>query len=742
MSPEQAPTSSQNSKFQPSVPDLGEEAMPETQATSEPTNIVDIEAARETRETKRGRPPAGEPRRLDIAARKREIGDIIDVDENGRGRDPEGRFVSEANMGAIEDRADFIRQNTPGSPNNNPQPETVDTTDETAASEQEPVVSQQPGPEQTQAETDSDIYQEYSDAVRSGGAKDKTFREWISENEGRKAARWWSATRPHGEAYIATEVQGPDTEEKGSGDIDPKLLMDQEHQDRLIAREGKPTPTEDDLRYYANRKEAAEQDGEQPTPELEPPAPITEPTPAEEPDNPEPQEPAPTPPAEQPIEQPPVDPNSPALPPVETIGPDNPPPPEEQGGPPNGPEEPGIAERLSESSQRLDLAIERFARARVNSERMFGGKNDPELVDASTELQRAYQDFCGVLAERAAMRVAEEQARLDSITRERLMYEGMAASAQEQLSALEPDDPQVQVLLGNINALEQRQAELATREAASQAEIARVQAESEQEIAQNLVRVQTNVDALMIREEERTRPALGKIANWLRKHPKTRIVAGVALAGLGIFGTVTGNVPLVVGAIAARASLAGIGGYNASRGVGEMIAGRRYGQADTSTIEGYTDAAQQQSRTRRRSKKTGAVVGAGLAAIPIVRGIGQLQDMVQGAPKPPPPDVTPNKPAPPDLTPQAPPTPSHPDLAFTDGRYPWTHMTERIGSNGTPRILDIAQNAPSMGWQVVGNGQGGGAGAILRVVAPDGYVYQGNAAINAALDHLDKIIPR
>ena len=111
----------------------------------------------------------------------RSIGDIIDVDENGRGRDPEGRFVSEANMDAIEDRADFIRQNTPGSPNNNPQPETVSTTDETTGVEQEPVVSQQSGPEQTQADTESDIYQEYSDAVRSGGAKDKTFREWISE---------------------------------------------------------------------------------------------------------------------------------------------------------------------------------------------------------------------------------------------------------------------------------------------------------------------------------------------------------------------------------------------------------------------------------------------------------------------------------------------------------------------------------------------------------------------------------
>jgi hypothetical protein len=69
-------------------------------------------------------------------------------------------------------------------------------------------------------------------------------------------------------------------------------------------------------------------------------------------------------------------------------------------------------------------------------------------------------------------------------------------------------------------------------------------------------------------------------------------------------------------------------------------------------------------------------------------------------------------------------------------------MTDKLGFNGTPRILEIANDAPNHGWQVIGNGQGGGSGAILRIIAPDGYVYEGNGPINAALDHLDNLTPR
>lgn len=752
MSAEEAPANIENSKFQPAVPDLSSMSFPDKEGM--PTNnVIDISRAREAKEIRRGRPPKDEqPRKIDIAARKRDVGDLVGVDDAGRGRDPKGRFISEANMRTIEANADYIRQNAPDA-----SPQDSDTRPDQVPTETPAEISQQPAPEvpdaqapqesteptqEPPAEVPPDIYEEYTEAVRNGSAKDKTFREWVRSTEDPKAARWWEATRAHGEAEIARSGNGADSEERGSGDIDPRLLMDQDHRERLNGREGKPNPTQDDIDYYLwQSRHRQDQPGEQTQEpgQAEPNAPEPTPTP-EDPGDQEPiQPPEPTPTPEDPRDQEPTLPTQEPTPiPEQPIG-------QEPPGGPEGPDEPEgpeiiegppLSERLADAAARMDLAIERFARARVNSERMFGGKNDAEMVEASTELQRAYHELCGVLAERAATRTAEAQGRLDGLTQQREALGGMAAAAQERLTTLEPNDPEVQTLLANIAALEQRQAEIAEREAAEQAEIAAIEAQNQQEIAQVLVRARGNVDAEMIKEEERTSPALGKIANWLRKHSGVRIVAGIGLAGIGIFGAVTGNVPLVVGAMAARAGLSAIGGYNASRGVGELVAGRRYQDSDVSTVEGYTDAAQRQSRTRRRSKKTGAVVGAGLAAIPIVRGIGQLSDMAHAAPKPAAPDVAPKAPvAAPDV-----PTPGHPDLALVDDRLPWTHMTERIGSNGTPRILEIAQKAPSVGWRVDGNGLGGGLGGIIRVVAPDGYVYQGNAAINAAFDHLDKLI--
>jgi hypothetical protein len=54
----------------------------------------------------------------------------------------------------------------------------------------------------------------------------------------------------------------------------------------------------------------------------------------------------------------------------------------------------------------------------------------------------------------------------------------------------------------------------------------------------------------------------------------------------------------------------------------------------------------------------------------------------------------------------------------------------------TPKILQLADKATSMGWKVVGEG-GGGTGKILSMTSPGGTVYTGNAAINAALDGIN-----
>ena len=286
-------------------------------------------------------------------------------------------------------------------------------------------------------------------------------------------------------------------------------------------------------------------------------------------------------------------------------------------------------------------------------------------------------------------------------------------------------------MYANIAAHEARQQELESRRSELQSQIEASEVRNNEIIAQRVAEVSTRVDSEMLAQRERAHPRLSRINEWLRTHTKTRIAVGVALAASGFVGVVTGNVPLVVGSIAGRAALSGYGGYNAARGFGERRADKRYNAADTSSIEDYTAAAGNQSRTRRRSKKTGAVIGGAMAAVPIVRGIMNAGDV-----------VAPPKPQAPITEAPIPTSPSNiPNLTPTDFRFPWQHMTDQIGSNGTPRIMEIANNAPKLGWQVIGNGQGGGSGAILRIIDPVGKVYEGNGLINAALDYLSTQTP-
>ena len=42
-----------------------------------------------------------------------------------------------------------------------------------------------------------------------------------------------------------------------------------------------------------------------------------------------------------------------------------------------------------------------------------------------------------------------------------------------------------------------------------------------------------------------------------------------------------------------------------------------------------------------------------------------------------------------------------------------------------------------MGWKVVGNGLGGGDGAIVSMTSPGGIEYTTNAGFNAALDAIN-----
>jgi hypothetical protein len=261
----------------------------------------------------------------------------------------------------------------------------------------------------------------------------------------------------------------------------------------------------------------------------------------------------------------------------------------------------------------------------------------------------------------------------------------------------------------------------------------------EREKAEKLIEVRTRVDATMLAEREKNHPRLAKMSNWLKKHPKARLIASAGMIGLGIIGTLTANPPLIGIAVAGKTALRGIGGYNAVRAGGEWKVNRdlaKHGE-DTS-IEDYTESAIKGSTTRRRSKRGGLVAGAALAAAPFVAN-ALFDNTPDGPPKVDPPVDDPPKVDPPVIDPPFfdPPPPEIP-FTGTDNSYPWDHFKALVGTGeATPKIMELGRKAESMGWKVVGNGLGGGDGAIESMTSPGGTVYTGNAAINAALDGIN-----
>ena len=465
---------------------------------------------------------------------------------------------------------------------------------------------------------------------------------------------------------------------------------------------------------------------EEPTPEEPTPE---EPTPEETtPEEPTPEEPTPEEPT--PEEPTPEEP-TPEEPTPEEPTPEEPTPEEPTPETPDGPDGPdGPESRGNRAVRNLDDSIVAFARARIALERILGGKNQEAYDTAEANLHSAYNEYIANLSEEVAEGNRELNTRVEALGAGIDAISDQISATEDAIASAAPDADIAQ-MYANIAAHEARQQELEGRRSELQSQIEASEVRNNEIIAQRVAEVSARVDSEMLAQRERAHPRLTKINEWLRTHTKTRIAVGVALAASGFVGAVTGNVPLVVGSIAARAALSGYGGYNAARGFGERRADKRFNAADTSSIEDYTAAAGNQSRTRRRSKQTGAVIGGAMAAVPIIRGIANAGDVV----------APPKTLAPVPETPIPVPPSNIPNLTPTDFRFPWTHMTDQIGSNGTPRIMEIANNAPKLGWQVIGNGQGGGSGAILRIIDPVGKVYEGNGPINAALDYLGTQTP-
>ena len=153
----------------------------------------------------------------------------------------------------------------------------------------------------------------------------------------------------------------------------------------------------------------------------------------------------------------------------------------------------------------------------------------------------------------------------------------------------------------------------------------------------------------------------------------------------------------------------------------------------TESITGRTEAQRKRNRNRAvAGVMIAAAAGAAGAAIaghipnPFGGGPGR-QPIPKGA-RPTPPKIPTNP-----LPPEAPLPPTGPkiiDISATDGRLPWTHVTERIGQNGTPKIFEAVEKGRAMGINIVGKGRG------LESVTYNGVTYTDNAHINGALDYI------
>lgn len=129
-------------------------------------------------------------------------------------------------------------------------------------------------------EEEKSIYDEYKEAVEAEDVvrikdpetgkmvetkvKDLNFREWVKQQEMRKAARWYSGTRAHGEAPGEYEDGSWDdgiNPDEGASEDEARRMGDRDHQERLNGQEGKDNPTKDDVDYYRWLK-SQQNDGE------------------------------------------------------------------------------------------------------------------------------------------------------------------------------------------------------------------------------------------------------------------------------------------------------------------------------------------------------------------------------------------------------------------------------------------------------------------------------------------------
>lgn len=533
------------------------------------------------------------------------------------------------------------------------------------------------------ADKEPDVYDEYTEAVRSGEARDKTFSQWVLDTEKSKAAKWYTDTRSHGEAAIARSENGPDTDEKGSGDIEPGLLIDEENQERLNAREGRANPTEDDTDYYAWLKRSSGRSEED--------------APAEGGETP-------------------------------TEGPEGP------GGPgePNPPEEPGPETPTPEEPETPD-----------DTEVIPGIEDldDPEYQALREEMEEARSEFAALAAKRRGVSTFSIRASNKRLEKARQRYESLrdqaGAYVAGHLERIGRSPEEIKQLATAARALESMflTKNVMDLQLAS-AEGKRLKPFYDWWARQGGHKFFSKAGLKGNLKKGVAMAAIGFVPG-----------VGLGIAGAAVLGPVVGGVlGASLAARVGRGLMGARINKNAEAPEVARVQNETQQASDLERFDANPDdlgtsavtagvmdlTDRSVGRNRRRNAQAAAV-----AAIAGVAG-GILGHQIHDIFSPPkgPIDKIPTTG---DPGPPKPPT-EIPNFGDLDARYPWTHMADKVGAEAaTNHILDLAQKGQAIGWTVEGNGASGGQGAILRIITPTGAILEGNEQINLGLDLIEEL---
>ena len=333
-------------------------------------------------------------------------------------------------------------------------------------------------------------------------------------------------------------------------------------------------------------------------------------------------------------------------------GPPEPPGPPTPPGPPKPPEppvEPRPVEPppeipgITEAQAAYVEATERWAAARIRSERLLSGllhRDDKEnLAREKENMDRAFEAYCAALSQKHVenMRNGLQNSELSKD------YVSQSQSIQRTLDSqrLLPPADRDPKYRDYTDARFESEIQEQINYQAQQAEYQRnMDAELEKEMqrfnqvkVQELMKVRARVDAEMLLQRTEKHPRLAKINEWLKKHKTARIIGGLALTGIGVIGTFTGALPIVVGAIGLKTALGAYGAYNAARGVGETVGdSKRFGVGENNkaNIGEELGVQEKQTTARRWSKRAGAAAAAIVGAI----GAYKLVNAIDNPPTP------------------------------------------------------------------------------------------------------------